>query len=115
MKIFLLFLLMITCTVLANLLMKIGASNMPGGYSGFLAKLFSWYVMLGLAFFAFSAMIYLLILSWIPLSVAQSFAAAQFVAVLLSAYFFLGESISFYQFIGMIFIAIGITIVGWMK
>lgn len=113
MKIALTFLTMIACTVVANLLMKIGASGMDAGAAGFMARLFSWRVMLGLSVFGASAMLYLLILSWIPLSVAQSFAAAQFIAVILASWIILAEPIAAMQWLGMGLIAIGIAVVGW--
>lgn len=113
MRIFLTFLAMISCTVIANLLMKMGASGMDAGAAGFIARLFSWRVMLGLGFFGTAAMIYLVILSWIPLNVAQSFAAAQFVAVILASSFVLSEPINSVQWVGITCIAFGIAVVGW--
>jgi drug/metabolite transporter (DMT)-like permease len=113
MKILLTFVAMISCTVIANVLMKMGASGMEAGSSGFVAKLFSWRVILGLSFFGSAAMIYLVILSWIPLSVAQSFTAAQFIAVILASWIILAEPIAGVQWFGMGLIAIGIAVVGW--
>lgn len=113
MKIALTFLVMIACTVIANLFMKTGATGMEAGIGGFLSRLFSWRVIIGLSFFGTSAMIYLVILSWIPLSVAQSFAAAQFVAVILASWIILAEPIAAIQWIGMGLIAVGIAVVGW--
>ena len=113
MKIPLTFLAMIACTVVANLFLKTGATGMEAGIGGFLSRLFSWRVIIGLSFFGSSAMIYMVILSWIPLSVAQSFAAAQFVAVILASWIILAEPIAGIQWIGMGLIAIGIAVVGW--
>jgi drug/metabolite transporter (DMT)-like permease len=113
MKIILTFILMISCTVIANLLMKTGASGMEAGFAGFLARLITWKVLLGLTFFGTSAMLYLLILGWLPLSVAQSFAAAQFVAVILASWIILAESITVMQLMGMCLITLGIAVVGW--
>lgn len=113
MKILMSFVIMITCTVIANLLMKIGASGMDDGAAGFLERLFSWRVMLGLGFFGTAALLYLVILSWIPLNVAQSFTAAQFIAVILASAFILSEPINGIQWVGITCIAMGIAIVGW--
>ncbi len=115
MKVIVTFILMISCTVIANLLMKTGASGMEPGFAGFLSRLMAWRVLLGLTFFGTSAMLYLLILSWLPLGVAQSFAAAQFIAVILASWLILAESISIGQWIGMCLISIGIAVVGWGK
>lgn len=113
MKIVLTFVTMIAFTVIANLLMKLGATGMDAGTAGFIARLFSWRVLLGLGFFGTAAMLYLIILSWVPLNVAQSFAAAQFVAVVLASSVVLSEPINSAQWIGIVCIAVGIAIVGW--
>lgn len=113
MKLILAFALMISMTVAANLLMKTGASSSSG--VSFLSKLFSPTVLLGLACFGSAAVIYVLILSWLPLNVAQSFAAAQFVAVILAARLLLAEPIGMLQWAGIALIAAGIAIVGWSR
>ncbi len=113
MKIVLTFMAMITCTVIANLFMKMGATGLDVGGAGFIDRLFSTRVLLGLGFFGTSAIFYLIILSWIPLNVAQSFAAAQFVAVILASSFILSEPINGVQWTGIACIAFGIAIVGW--
>lgn len=115
MKIALSFLVMIACTVVANLFMKMGATGMEAGVDNFLSRLFSWRIIVGLSFFGTAAMIYMVILSWVPLSVAQSFAAAQFVAVILASWIILAEPIAGTQWFGMVLIAAGITIVGWER
>ncbi len=112
MKILVAFVLMISCAVTANLLMKLGASEQAVP-QGFLAKVLYWRVLLGVAFFATAEVIYVLILTWLPLNMAQSFAAAQFAAVILAARFFLGEPIAVMQWIGIVLIAAGIGGVGW--
>lgn len=112
MKISLTFICMIACTVIANLLMKTGVIGMEAGTGGFFSRLLTLRVIVGLAFFGAAAMFYLVILSWIPLGVAQSFAAAQFVAVILAAWIILAEPIVPIQWFGMFLIAIGIAIVG---
>lgn len=111
MKIFVAFVFMISFTVAANLLLKLGAST-SGVSQDFLSRLLSWQVLAGLVFFAAAAGIYLLVLTWLPLNVAQSFAAAQFVAVILAARIFLSEPIDTAHWIGISFIALGIIIVG---
>lgn len=112
MKIVLTFFFMITCTVVANILMKIGATEVSVD-STFISRLFSWPVLLGLLFFGAAMMFYLVILRWIPLNVAQSFAAAQFIAVILASCLVLSEPINGIQWLGITFIAVGIAIVGW--
>lgn len=114
MKLLLAFVLMISCTVAANLLMKEGASN-QGLSQDFVARLFSWQVVVGLSFFGAAAVIYVLILTWLPLNVAQSFAAAQFIAVIVASWLFLAEPINSLQWSGIALIAFGIALVGWAQ
>lgn len=114
MKIALAFVAMISFTVMANLLMKLGADELVGTTS-LLARLQSWKLMLGLVFFGLAAIVYVVILGWLPLNVAQSFAAAQFIAVIIGARVVLMEPISILQWGGIVLIAIGIAVVGWER
>lgn len=114
MKTFLMFVAMISCTVVANLLLKSGATADEVRQSG-LAGLLNWRVVLGLAAFGTAALIYLLLLRWIPLNVAQSFMAAQFIAVILASAVVLSEPIRLGQWVGIALIAAGITVVGWTR
>lgn len=113
MKIFSLFVLMISCTVGANLLLKLGATASDTATLGIVARLFSWRVLGALALLACAAVFYLIILGRLPLNVAQSFAAAQFIAVILAARVVLAEPISSSQWMGISLIALGIAFVGW--
>lgn len=114
MKIALAFVAMIGFTVMANLLMKTGADELaiPGPL---IERLQSWKLVLGLASFGVAALIYVLILGWLPLNVAQSFAAAQFIAVILASRLVLGEPIGAAQWTGIVMIAGGIAVVGWSR
>jgi drug/metabolite transporter (DMT)-like permease len=115
MKIFIAFFAMISLTVTANLLMKTGANLLIGKEINFLSFAVSWRLVLGLTAFGSAAIIYILILRWLPLNVAQSFAAAQFIAVILASWFFLSEPISLNQWFGIFIIVVGISIVGWFS
>ncbi|PYX56888.1 MAG: hypothetical protein DMG76_13490 [Acidobacteria bacterium] len=113
MKIVLTFLAMISFTVAANLLLKTGAvagGPEPGGQ---FTHLVNWRVFLGLVSFGLAACFYILVLQWLPLNVAQSFAAAQFIAVILASTWILSEPIGTSQWVGISLIALGISIVGW--
>jgi drug/metabolite transporter (DMT)-like permease len=108
MKLVLAYVAMISFTVTGNLLLKTGAS----AYSGALSNLFNWRVFGGLATFALGAVFYVLILTRLPLNVAQSFAALQFVAVVTASLFVLHEPIGTLRWIGIGFIVVGILLVG---
>jgi len=111
MRILISFVLMISLTVTANLLLKSGAT-MPRIGAGEWLGLINWKVAAGLATFALSAVFYLSILTKLPLNVAQSFAAFQFVAVILAAWLILGEPISLVRGAGIMLICAGIFLVG---
>jgi drug/metabolite transporter (DMT)-like permease len=112
MSIILGFVLMILFTVAANLLLKIGAGRSS---PQMLFGLLSWTSVLGLAFFAFAGLVYAWLLKFLPLNIAQSFAAGQFIAVILAASLVLSEAISTAQWVGIFLIAAGIAIVGWSQ
>jgi drug/metabolite transporter (DMT)-like permease len=99
-------------TVAANLLIKLGVQGMPLNVWDFVSRLASLHVVLGLFFFAIAALLYLVVLSRMPLNVAQSFMALQFIAVVLVSRFFLSEAVTAQQWCGVLLIALGITIVG---
>lgn len=113
MKVLLVLLAMISFTVIANLLLKTGA--VAGGPGQPLTHLLNWRVILGLASFGMAACFYIVILQWLPLNVAQSFAAAQFIAVIVASAWLLSESIGFGQWLGISLIAAGIAVVGWSQ
>lgn len=111
MRIFASFVVMISLTVTANLLLKSGATA-PRIEAGEWLGLVNWQVAAGLATFALSAVFYLWILTKLPLNVAQSFAAFQFVAVILAAWLILGEPIGVLRATGIGLICGGIFLVG---
>jgi drug/metabolite transporter (DMT)-like permease len=111
-KIVLTFIAMISFTVLANILLKTGATL---AHPGQFQHLLNWRVILGLGSFALAAVFYVLVLQWLPLNVAQSFAAAQFVAVILASALILSEPIGPAQWLGIGLIALGIFVVGWSR
>ena len=103
------FIAMITCTVVANLLLKAGARPVPS--EPLLFGAFSWKLVAGLGVFACAALLYAWVLRWVPLNVAQSFASAQFVAVILASALVLAEPIPVSRWLGIGLIAAGILVV----
>lgn len=101
---------MIVCTVVANLLMKSGADDAP---SPLLLSCLSWRTVYGLAVFGCAGLFYAWALRLVPLNVAQSYAAAQFIAVALASRLLLGEPIPPTRWVGISLIAVGIIVVAW--
>lgn len=103
------FVLMITGTVTGNLLMKIGANATP---SPLLLNLVSWKTVAGIAAFGLAGVIYAWVLKYLPLNVANSLAAAQFVSVIITSAVVLSEPIPAPRWIGIGLIVAGILVVG---
>lgn len=108
MKVFSYYLAMVFLTVSANLLFKIGADKS----SGDVLALLNGKVVLGFVCFGLASLFYIVVLTKLPLNVAQSFAAIQFVAVIVAAHFFLGEPIDATRLAGIGLIFSGIVLVG---
>jgi undecaprenyl phosphate-alpha-L-ara4N flippase subunit ArnE len=103
---------MILCTVAANLLMKAGSDDLP---SPLLLGYLSWRTVCGLAAFGCAGLFYAQALRVLPLNVAQSYAAAQFIAVILASRLMLGEPIPLMRWPGISLIAGGIIVVAWQE
>jgi len=106
---------MITFTVIANLLLKTGAVSGREAGGPWWEQVLNWRVIAAFASFAVAVFFYALVLRDVPLNVAQSFTAAQFVAIVLASAFVLGEPITGIRWAGMALIACGIAIVGWSQ
>jgi len=109
MRITLGFVLMISLTAIGNVLMKLGAS-VPLDDRPILG-LVAWQSCAGITIFAGAVIVYAILLQWLPLSVAQSFAALQFVVVIIASAWYLGEPISLSRWLGIALIAAGILTV----
>jgi len=114
MKTFLSFAAMVSLAVVANLLMKTGATMQRQGDDWWLAFL-NWRLIGGFVSFGLAALIYIVVLRSLPLNVAQSFAAAQFIAVIVASAVFLSEPIGAAQWVGIFLITCGIAVVGWSR
>jgi drug/metabolite transporter (DMT)-like permease len=99
----------IALTVIANLLLKLGASAPPA--ERVLFGVFGWKSAAGLVIFGCGGVLYGVLLRWTSLNLAQVFASAQFVGVILAASLVLGEPISPARWIGIAFISLGIVLV----
>ena len=104
-----LLLFMISFTVIANLLLKQGAM-VPASERVFLG-IFGWKSLLGFFGFACAGLSYAVVLRWLPLNVAQSFASVQFVAVILASAVILSESIPPLRWLGIALITAGVLFV----
>ena len=100
----------ITFAVSANVMLKLGAA-VPRTERVFFGML-GWRSAAGLALFGCGGLLYAVLLRWVPLNIAQSITAAQFIGVVLAASFVLSEPISVARWFGVACIAFGILLVG---
>jgi len=108
----LLLLAMIACTVTANLLLKLGSGDVR---SPLLLGLLSARTALGLGVFGCAGLFYSWALRFLPLNVAQSYAAAQFIAVIIASRLMLGEPIPLTRWAGIAMIALGIVVIAYYE
>jgi drug/metabolite transporter (DMT)-like permease len=101
---------MIVFTVVANLMLKLGAGAPEA--QRILFGILGWKSMAGLALFGCGGVVYAFLLRRVPLNVAVSFTAAQFVGVIIAASLVLGEPISPARWLGIACISFGIVLVG---
>ena len=104
------FSIMVSCTVAANLMLKLGAV-VPQA-DRILFGVLGWRSAAGLALFGCSGLLYAVLLRSVPLNLAQVFTASQFVGVIIAACIVLGEPISPVRWLGIACICFGILLVG---
>jgi multidrug transporter EmrE-like cation transporter len=109
MKVAVALILMIGCTVVANLLLKVGAA-VPAAHRVFFG-LFAWQTGAGVVVFGGALLFYIWVLRTLPLNIAQSFAAAQFICVILASAVVLSEHIPPVRWFGIALIFLGILVV----
>ena len=103
----------------ANILMKLGASELAtlqglGIGQAVLRLLTNYYLVFGLIFFALNVMFYVVALSKINLSVAYPImTTGGFLLISIFSIFYLRESLTILQIVGIALMAIGITLVAF--
>jgi multidrug transporter EmrE-like cation transporter len=110
MLIYVLIIAAISCTVIGNLLLKIGAGK-PGIFDIWPLNIINLYVIGGIISFATGLLFYTLVLKKLPLNIAQSIFSVQFVFVILAANFFLDEPIQLLRWVGIAIVAIGLFVI----
>ena len=105
------FLAMICLTVLANVFMKLGASD--DEETRWLFGLAGTQTLVGVTFFGLALVCYAWLLRYVPLNVAQSLMAVQFIAVILASAGILSEPIPLLRRVGIALIACGILLIGY--
>jgi len=92
----------------AQVLMKIGTSKIQ---LNIISIFTNCYIITGLFFYAFSAVLWIFAISKVQLSIAYPMVSLGYIIVFVLCYFILGESISLLRIIGILTIIIGVIIV----
>ena len=100
----------LSCTVVANLLLKIGADERGVGTVWPLSML-NMHTFLGAVAFFMAMLLYLMVLKQTALNLAQSIFALQFILVIFAAHLILGEPIGMYRWLGIALISAGLLVI----
>ncbi len=101
--------LVVCGNVLGNIFLKIGATTEPERAVFF--GMFGWQTIMGIGCFAGAVLCYAFALRVLPLHLAQSIAALQFVGAVTAAYIIFGEPIDEMKWIGILMICGGLVLV----
>lgn len=104
--------LMIVCTIftsLGQLFLKLGANKLEVSLKGIFLN---FPLIVGIIFYAIGAALLIYSLKKANLSFIYPFVSLSFIWVSLLSYFFLNESLSFIQLLGIPFIIIGVSLIG---
>jgi drug/metabolite transporter (DMT)-like permease len=106
----------VLATAVANVMQKKAMESATGGVAGLSAEVIrrlvaTPYLWAGMAAYALALAMYLILLSRVPLNVATSVAALNFVAVLLASRIVLGEPIPPMRYVGFALIVAGLFVV----
>ena len=104
--------LIISSTVAGNLFLKVGVMK-PGLADTWPMTLINMYTIFGLVSFGVAFLGYATLLQRIPLNLAQTVFSFQFVAVIVSSAFILGEPVGNIRWLGIGIIFVGILIVSF--
>jgi len=98
------------CTVVGNLLLKLGSGE-AGIASVWPLNLLNVKTFSGALVFSLAMVLYIMVLKRTSLNLAQSIFATQFVLVIFAAHLYLGEAIGPYRWLGIAFIAAGLFVI----
>jgi len=107
-------LIFLTCILScgAQLLLRSGASHVRTAVFTDLRWLINWRVACGIALFSVSTLVWVYVLSKTPLSYAYLLASVNYVLIPIASRYILGEALTRPKVAAMVFISIGILILG---
>ena len=102
----------VACTTVANLLLKVGA--LESGFGNFWPiSILNWRILSGATFFGLAMLCYIMVLKRVPLNLAQTIFATQFVVVIIAARLVLNEPITITRWMGITLIGIGLIVIAY--
>jgi drug/metabolite transporter (DMT)-like permease len=114
----LLILLNTAILVAGQFLWKFGMTKKEHDFSSVLhivKILFSPYIFTGLVMYGVATVIWLFILSKVQLSVAYPLQSFAYIITLFGAYYIFGEPLTFWKVIGVLFIMLGVSMIGFSE
>ena len=113
---FLLLLVNLVLVVTGQTLIKFGVNNI-GNFSAmpfiqFVVKAFTTIpIVVGIFLYVISTVVWLMLLSRVSLSVAYPSLSLGYLAILFVSWFYLGESVNFYQVVGVLLVIAGLSFI----
>lgn len=112
-------LLLVLCNTLilvaGQFLWKVGMEKQTDAFSSVLSVVklfFSPFILTGLSMYGVATILWLYILTKVPLSVAYPLQSSAYVIAVIGAFFIFGESITVWKIAGVCFIMLGVSIIG---
>lgn len=101
--------------VAGQFLWKVGMEKQTDAFSSVLSVVkmfFSPYILTGLSMYGLATILWLFILTKVPLSVAYPLQSSAYVIAVVGAFFIFGETITVWKIAGVCFIMLGVSIIG---
>lgn len=112
--VYIILLLNIVLLVAGQTIWKIGLEKVGGLNAGnWLQVMFSPLIMLGIVIYGVATVLWLYVLSRLPISIAYPLQSFAFVLALIIAFLFFKESIPMNRWVGTAIILAGITVLSW--
>ncbi|MDE7241144.1 EamA family transporter [Desulfovibrio sp.] len=99
---------LVLTNVCGSLLLKLGSGDKP---VPLLLNFLSWRSFFGLACFGIGGLAYSWLLRYVPLTVAQTVLASQYIFTVTGAWLILHEPVDGVQLLGFLFVGVGIALV----
>ncbi len=107
-------LLSVSFSVIAQILLKHGMSTMPSDLTGWYSisyhVLTNFFIILGLASYGMSMVVWLYVLSKVDVSRAYPFVGLGFIGTMVFAHYFLNEAITLPKIIGTLLVILGVIL-----